>query len=189
MCTTSKTIFVFGFFFTSLSSQVFPQGKISSVLIQQDTSLSRPDSLGLIQGRVVQVSPPSEKSTTLAILLSAVLPGAGQIYTERYLHAPVVWWLGYYLVRQWNKADNLYIQYSDRYSESVALDTLGKVGNSNLKFIRDFYHDERDRMGLYIAIAYILNIVDAYVGASLYNFDVSDQLGGSAALRLRIQLR
>ncbi len=164
------------------------QLKISSALIQQDTSHSLPDTLGFTGGKIIQL-PPSSKSTTMAMVLSAVLPGAGQIYTERYLHAPVVWGLGYYLVNQWQKGDMLYRDYGIRFANSVALDTVRNLGNDQLRSIRDFYLDERDRIGLYIAILYVLNIVDAYVGASLYSFEVSDELGGSAAVRFRLRLR
>lgn len=187
MCTHIKAVAVLtvvAVFSTPLCSQL----KISSALIQQDTSFASPDTVGLIGGRVIQL-PPSPKSTTLAMVLSAVLPGAGQIYTERYLHAPVVWGLGYYLVNQWNKGDRLYQDYGARFANSVAQDTAKNLGNDQLRVIRDFYLDERDRIGLYIAILYVLNIVDAYVGASLYSFEVNDELGGSAAIRFRLPLR
>jgi hypothetical protein len=123
------------------------------------------------------------------MVLSAVLPGAGQIYTERYLHAPVVWGLGYYLVDQWRKGDRLYRDFGERYAQSVSLDTVRHLGNFSLSDARDRYHDARDQIGIYIAILYVLNIVDAYVGASLYSFEVSDELGGSAAIRFRLRLR
>jgi hypothetical protein len=125
----------------------------------------------------------------MAIVLSAVLPGAGQIYAERYLHAPVVWGLGYYLVNQWQKGDRLYRDYGVRFAQSVAQDTVSHLGNGILSNARDIYLDERDRIGLYIAILYVLNIVDAYVGASLYSFEISDELGGSAAIRFRLRFR
>jgi len=187
LCTYSKAVAVLSVV-AVLSMPLCSQLKISSALIQQDTSHTLPDTLGLTRGRIVEL-PPSPKSTTMAIVLSAVLPGAGQIYTERYLHAPVVWGLGYYLVNQWNKGDRLYRDYGTRFDQSVALDTVRNLGNAQLVAIRDFYHDERDRIGLYIAILYVLNIVDAYVGASLYSFEVSDELGGSAAVRFRFRFR
>ncbi|MBI4429473.1 MAG: hypothetical protein HY562_10185 [Ignavibacteriales bacterium] len=163
------------------------QPRISSAIIQRDTSSSQGDSLSLLPEKPVPPPHASGKSTTLALLLSAVLPGAGQIYTERYLHAPVVWALGYHLVRQWDKGNNLYRNYGEQFARSVALDTVNHAGSSQLKFIRDFYHDERDRFALYIGILYVLNLVDAYVGASLYSFEVSDELGGSAFIRFPIR--
>ena len=184
MCTHSKAVAVLSVV-ALLSTTLNSQLKISSALIQQDSSFVLRDTLDFKGGRIVHL-PPSPKSTTLAIVLSAVLPGAGQIYTERYLHAPVVWGLGYYLVNQWNKGDRLYRDYGGRFANSVAQDTSRNLGNDQLRAIRDFYLDERDRIGLYIAILYVLNIVDAYVGASLYSFEVSDELGGNAAIKFKM---
>jgi hypothetical protein len=128
-----------------------------------------------------------EKSGTLAMCLSAILPGAGQVYVERYYTIPVIWGVGGYFASQWVTADKRYRDYRDRFSRSVAADSLSHQGEANLKRIRDEYHDIRDEFAIYIGLTYILNIVDAYVGASLYGFDVSDDLG-AARLRVRIPL-
>jgi hypothetical protein len=129
------------------------------------------------------------KSPSLAILLSAVLPGAGQVYVHRYITIPIIWGLGYYFVSSWQHQNHLYFQYRDSFARSVEQDTVKHQGDSQLLSARDFYRDDRDKFAFYIAITYILNVVDAYVGASLYSFDVSDNLGGSAALRVRIPIR
>ncbi|HEX9829248.1 MAG TPA: DUF5683 domain-containing protein [Bacteroidota bacterium] len=135
---------------------------------------------------IVAISPSERKSTTTAVLLSAALPGGGQVYTERYWKIPIIWGFGIYFGSQWNKADNRYSDASDRYTESLA---LGAGGDARARYERDFYRDERDRFAFYLALTYFLNLVDAYVGASLYEFDVSDDLGGNAELRLSIPIR
>jgi hypothetical protein len=132
--------------------------------------------------------PHAEKSGTLAMGLSAILPGAGQVYAERYYTIPIIWGVGGYFVSQWAKMDKRYQDYRGRYSQSVASDSISHTGSSFLKSLRDQYHDLRDEYAIYIGLTYILNIVDAYVGASLYGFDVSDDLG-NARLQLRIPLR
>ena len=38
------------------------------------------------------------KSTTVALLASLVLPGAGQIYNGSYWKVPVIWGVGYYFI-------------------------------------------------------------------------------------------
>jgi hypothetical protein len=121
--------------------------------------------------------------------MSAVVPGAGQVYVHRYITIPIIWGLGYYFASSWQHQNHLYFQYRDAFTRSVAQDTVNHQGDSQLQSARDFYRDDRDKFAFYIAITYILNIVDAYVGASLYSFDVSDNLGGSAALRVRIPIR
>ncbi|HXG38899.1 MAG TPA: DUF5683 domain-containing protein [Bacteroidota bacterium] len=135
---------------------------------------------------IVAVSPPETKSTTLAMVLSAVVPGAGQIYTGRYWKIPIIWGAGIYFGSIWSRANNLYKDARDRYQASLQ---GGGAGDAQARYERDFYRDERDRFAFYIAITYALNIIDAYVGASLYNFDVSDDLGGNAKLQLKIPIR
>ena len=49
-------------------------------------------------------------------------------------------------------------------------------GNTRLRDLREFYKDQRDSFTWYFFILYVLNIVDAYVDASLYSFDVSPAL-------------
>lgn len=134
---------------------------------------------------IVAVSPPETKSTTLAMVLSAVVPGAGQIYTGRYWKIPIIWGAGIYFGSIWSRANNLYKDARDRYQASLQ---GGGAGDAQARYERDFYRDERDRFAFYIAITYALNIIDAYVGASLYNFDVSDDLGGNAKLQLRVPI-
>jgi hypothetical protein len=132
--------------------------------------------------------PREEKSGTLAMGLSAILPGAGQVYAERYYTIPIIWGVGGYFVSQWAKMDKRYQDYRGRYTQSVAADTISHTGSAFLKSLRDQYHDLRDEYAIYIGLTYILNIVDAYVGASLYGFDVTDDLG-SATIRFRVPLR
>ena len=81
------------------------------------------------------------------------------------------------------------MDFRGKFSESVRLDTSAHLGNQTLLSARDFYHDQRDEFILYLGLTYILNIVDAYVGATLYDFDVSDELGGSAKIQIHVPLR
>ncbi len=122
------------------------------------------------------------------MLMSMVIPGSGQIYVHRYITIPIIWGFGYYFATAWNEQNNRYIYYRDLFTASVKADSLHQ-GNGHYQSNRDFYRDDRDKFAFYLAITYILNIVDAYVGASLYSFDVSDNLGGSAAIRLRIPVQ
>lgn len=128
------------------------------------------------------------KSALTAILLSAVLPGAGQIYAERYWSVPIVVGFTAYFIRQWVKADDLYLSARDRYRQSVEQGVEGGQGDGQFLYERDFYRDQRDKFAFYLALTYILNIADAYVGASLYNFEVDDDLNG-VEMKLRIPIQ
>ena len=120
--------------------------------------------------------------------LSAVLPGAGQIYAERYWTIPIIYGFGALFVYNWKEGDKLYQQYRKEYEQSVIQGVYGGVGDPNLKSSRDFYRNERDRFGVYLLVTYLLNIADAYVGASLFNFDVSEDLGSAQDLRVTVSL-
>ncbi|HAL56130.1 MAG TPA: hypothetical protein DCP63_06570 [Bacteroidetes bacterium] len=128
------------------------------------------------------------KSPAKAVLLSALLPGAGQIYTGRYWKVPIILGFGGYFVGQWIRANDLYLAARTKYSQSVEKGENGGQGNPQFVYERDFYRDERDKFAFYFAITYLLNIVDAYVGASLYGFEVKDDLGG-ASVKLSFPIR
>jgi len=122
----------------------------------------------------------STKSPVLAVLLSAVLPGAGQIYNESYWKAPLIWGVGGYWVSEWIYLDKKYREFRVRYSQS--LETNPPFGNAQFKRVRDFYRDERDKFAWYIGALYFANLLDAYVGANLYDFNVSSDLGENGVL-------
>ena len=90
---------------------------------------------------------------------------------------------------KWLKANDLYLSARGKYQQSVERGENGGQGSAQFLYERDFYRDERDKFAFYFALTYLLNIVDAYVGASLYNFEVTDNLGGGAALRLSVPIR
>lgn len=110
------------------------------------------------------------KSPTYAMLQSAILPGLGQFYNESYWKIPVVWgFLGYYL-SVWVSQNNKYNFYKKEYNKSISESNL--EGDLKLKSFRNFYHNQRDEFTIYIFITYFLNIVDAYVDAHLFDFNV-----------------
>jgi hypothetical protein len=167
------------------------QYKVSSALFKSNLppsarqSFSPDDSLSVDSTGVIRTG----KSPATAILLSAVLPGAGQVYTGRYWKVPLILGFGAYFASMWIKMDNHYTESRDAYAASVAAGVSNGQGDSRMLYERDFYRDERDRFGFYVILTYLLNIVDAYVGASLYDFDVGDNLGGGASVKMRIPIR
>lgn len=114
------------------------------------------------------------KSPLKAVLLSAVLPGAGQFYNESYWKLPIValvgGYFGYEIVNQTNK----FVDYKEQYIASQTPENPN--GNQQLLTTRNFYRDQRDRFIFYFGIFYVINLVDAYVDAHLYDFDVSDKV-------------
>ncbi len=119
----------------------------------------------------------AKKSPGLAMLLSAVVPGAGQFYNQSYWKVPVVLGLGLYFASTWLDQNRRTQIYRQQYVDSLN-------ANPNLAAVylreREFYKEQRDTFAWYFVILYFVNIADAYVDASLFDFDV----GGNLSLRL-----
>lgn len=106
-----------------------------------------------------------QKSPWGAIARSAILPGLGQFYNEDYWHIPVVWGLLGWFSYQWILNNDDYNSNRDLFIEN---------GQEIYKLRRDFYRDQRDQFTIYFVITYLLNLVDAYVGAHLFDFSVEE---------------
>ncbi len=133
------------------------------------------------------------KSPTGAMLRSALVPGWGQLYNESYWKVPVMFGVFTSLAYVANWYHLKYVDYRGRYILSTIKyndiiadpakypdlnenDIFVKTHNFN-KTAREFYRDNRDIFIFYLAISYFLNIVDAYVDAHLYGFNVDSSLG------------
>lgn len=134
------------------------------------SSPSQPDDTLRILSATDSLSAPysQTKSTLLAMGLSAVLPGAGQVYNESYWKTPIILGLGGWFVYEWLQLNNYYRDYRDRYNASIT--KASPTGINVLKSYREYYRDLRDGFAWYLGILYALNILDAYVDASLYDF-------------------
>ncbi|MBM4174665.1 MAG: hypothetical protein FJ213_00605 [Ignavibacteria bacterium] len=115
---------------------------------------------------------------------SAILPGLGQIYNESYWKSPIIWGISGWFIYNWIKNNNLYNDYKNRHLQSI---TTG-AENSSYKTYREFYRDQRDLFAIYLGLTYFLNLVDAYVDAQLFSFDVSG-LNDEVRLNLNIKLK
>lgn len=156
-------------------------------IASQDTFLNlNEDSLIAASLSPVDTTIREGKSTTIAMLASMIAPGTGQIYNESYWKAPVVWGLGYYFYSVYRNQDELYEQYRDLYDTTITI--ANPSGNKQLRSIRDFHKGQRNIFGWYVAITYLLNIVDAYVDAALFNFEVSPNLQGTNQWRVRMRI-
>ncbi len=129
-----------------------------------------------------------------AMWLSALCPGAGQIYNRRYWKLPIVIgaFVGLTYGTSWNNRmlndyskayrditdnDPNTRSYMDFYPPTVKESDLDKSWlTSTLKNRKDYYRRYRDICIIGIAAVYLLNVIDAYVDASMMHFDVSDDL-------------
>jgi len=128
------------------------------------------------------------KSPGLAMLLSAVIPGAGQVYNQSYWKVPVVFGLGLYFASTWLDQNRRTQIYRQKYAADLAVplpaDLYASIvaqGQRNTDLSeREFYKDQRDTFAWYFVILYLVNVADAYVDAALFDFDV----GGDLSLRV-----
>ena len=118
-----------------------------------------------------------EKSPKKAAIYSAVIPGAGQIYTKKYWKVPIIYGglvtSAYFI----NDNNNQYNEYRNAalVSYETGEDQLGYT-YSELIILKDHYKRNREISYFSFVGVYILNIIDASVNAHLFNFDVSDDI-------------
>ncbi|MFA8343325.1 MAG: DUF5683 domain-containing protein [Rhodothermaceae bacterium] len=118
------------------------------------------------------------KSPWGAVLRSALLPGLGQIYNESYWKAPLIWGIFTAQTYYWIKNNKVYQDQRDKFRDT---------GEARYKLVRDRAKDQRDQIFMYGVLVYFLQLVDAYVEANLFDFDVSeDSFTGEPQISLRI---
>jgi TM2 domain-containing membrane protein YozV len=113
-----------------------------------------------------------KKSPAMAVLLSAVIPGAGQFYNRSYWKIPIIAGLVGYFGYEYIRNNNKFKDYRDQYNATIT--PQNEFGDLNLKSLREFYRNQRNDFVWYFMIVYVVNLVDAYVDAHLFDFDVKD---------------
>ena len=114
-----------------------------------------------------------------ATIMSALLPGLGQIYNKKYWKVPVIYvGLGimtYFIVTN----TNYYLDYKCAYIEKINGDSTGnyselvhKYTADNLLSAREYYRRNLEISILITAIWYVINIVDAH----LFTYNISKDL-------------
>ena len=129
-----------------------------------------------------------------ALWLAIVLPGAGQVYNRKYWKLPLIYggFVGCIYALQWN--NTMFKDYSQAYLDIMDSDPstesynhflhLGtKITSSNITQYQDIFRRRKDRYRRWRDLSffcmlgvYALSIIDAYVDASLSEFDISDKL-------------
>ncbi len=115
-----------------------------------------------------------KKSPLKAVIYSAILPGAGQFYNHSFWKIPIIGALGGYFGYELIKNNNKFLDYKSQYISSQTI--LNPTGDPQLLAFREFYRDQRDNFIIYSVILYVVNLIDAYVDAQLYDFNVSDKI-------------
>ena len=113
-----------------------------------------------------------------AALYSAIIPGAGQVYTKKYWKVPVIYagliTSAYYI----NESYNQYDLYKQAYLNRLAGDNSDNLEYSKeqLVTLTEHYRRNTEISALLFTLTYVLNIVDASVSAHLFNYDVHENI-------------
>ncbi|MDD6552455.1 MAG: DUF5683 domain-containing protein [Prevotellaceae bacterium] len=129
-----------------------------------------------------------------AMWYAIVLPGAGQIYNRKYWKLPIIYGgiVGCIYALSWNGQQ--YKDYSQAYIDLMDDDPntksyeeflhLGnKIDSSNLSYYQQVFKNRKDKfrrwrdLSAFVLIGvYAISVIDAYVDASLSDFDISKDL-------------
>ena len=123
----------------------------------------------------------SKRRANKAALMSAVVPGLGQIYNKKYWKLPILYGASGALIYFIKTNDTEFVKFRKaliyRYDgDSLTTDAFPRYTDEDLTVRKDFYRRNRDLSYILAVVLYSLNIVDAYVDSQLMNFDVSDNL-------------
>ena len=129
-----------------------------------------------------------------AMWLAIVFPGAGQIYNRKYWKLPIIYggFVGCAYAMRWNNQmysdySRAYIDISDNDPNTKSYESFFKFGrtldDSNLERWKTTFKSRKDRFRRWRDLSFFcmlgvygLSIIDAYVDASLSEFDISDDL-------------
>jgi hypothetical protein len=125
-----------------------------------------------------------ERMPRVAIRRSAIIPGWGQVTNHRWWKVPIIYggFIGLGLAVDFNQ--KLYKQFIRELQ--FRYNNPGKTSDPELMVVRDnqgliqyrdYYRRNRDLSVLAGVGLYAINIIDAYVDAKFFRFDISDKLG------------
>lgn len=166
-----------------------PDSTVTAVLLEADSVGVPPVKMNLA----------FKPNPTKAVLL-ALIPGGGQIYNRKYWKLPIVYgaFMGCLYAVTWNNRS--YQEYAEAYKD-IVYDYENKVPEKDwhqswqeitntpaedlidntrfheqLKSRKDYYRRYRDLSIIITVGVYALSIIDAYVDAQLFDFDISPDL-------------
>ena len=169
---------------------------------QQDTIYHHPDTTADEGDYKYYIDLTKKPDAIKAVWLGAICPGAGQIYNRSYWKLPIVYGAfmgcGYAINMMQNRYSGYKTAYIDLYNDiqkgAVSEDPgksyiavipdgydLSRVGGAStwmntLKNRQTNYRRYRDYSILAVVVVYALSLIDAYVDAQLFDYDISPDL-------------
>lgn len=152
----------------------------------EDISVEKTKPLSLLKEEEFKPNPKK------AVIYSAIFPGLGQFYNRKYWKLPIIYggFLGLTYAISWNGGK--YNDYSDAYKDIVnggnnwksllpgrddqTLENQRSRYTTMFKNNRDKFRRNRDLAIICSVGVYALCMIDAYVDAELYDFDISPDI-------------
>ncbi len=164
---------------------------VDTALISADSVWAFTDTVAKRRKRDWDTWRPNPKK---AMWLALVLPGAGQIYNRKYWKLPIFYggFVGCVYAMRWNNM--MYKDYAQAYldimdddPETQSYNQFLHLGNqvteSNTSRYQELFRKRKDRyrrwrdLSFFVLVGvYALSVIDAYVDASLSEFDISPDL-------------
>ena len=184
---------------TTLATVLLMVGVETQNIRAQETE--KTDTVSLANGRTMQdvFRDKEEKlhSPHKATFYSAILPGLGQAYNEKYWKIPIIYGVIGSMVYTIHFNSTNYTKYKNAYRDFLIRDpgnksyvdvmpptlTVEQVEGQYADWFqralenkKEYYRRYRDLSYIGMAAIYVLNMIDATVDAHFYDFDVSDDL-------------
>jgi hypothetical protein len=166
----------------------------------QDPSDSTSSTDSILNQQDVTAKVRKPKDPVKASILSAVLPGAGQVYNGKWWKAPLVWggFISAFVVHDFyydkhkfyhqvliykdqEVADAIIAVYAednkegDRFTNRTGVE-ISELTQAEIQNFNDATEKKKQQVYLMSTLFYIIQIVDASVDAHFSTFDVSDDL-------------
>lgn len=168
-------------------------GKERKAVIEYDSIMPQEKEKAVVLTDSVIFKPEFKPNPKKAVIYSLIFPGLGQIYNRKYWKLPIIYggFIGLTYAISWN--GGMYNDYSQAYKDlatgsgdswknfyqSTSWDKVESnpdAYTSQLKRNKDNFRRNRDLAIICTVGLYALCLLDAYVDAQLYDFDISPDL-------------
>jgi hypothetical protein len=183
-----KIIKTFLILFLFLPVLLISQRDVEKIDIRRYFDYNNSNNIDLPQRYYTDTITTIKKSPTGAIIRSAIIPGLGQLYNQSYWKVPVIYGVAAFFAYEYKTNNDNYKVYSIKYE---AVKETDATRADYYKRWREFYRDSRDSYIWYFSLLYIINILDAYVDAHLFDFSVDEdysfrQIPGNYSIKFKI---
>ena len=151
-------------------------GQTNRTSVSQDTLIALDENIAIDTAKRQR-----KHSPQIATLSSALVPGLGQIYNQKYWKVPIIWGGGLALYTYYDYNNAYYHRFKlaneqIKEGDPVTDPELEDLPQNSINNYKDYYRRNRDRAMIFMGLLYVANIVDAMVDAHLLDYDISKDL-------------